>query len=172
MQRTVELLFAADEFSPTSSSSSRPLPREPFSIDDSATSLRRPPSEARRPSANGRRPRAGVGGVGSTGLGLWSLISWPFNIVYGVVTGTWYFISELKRAGSPKAANKPRQSGLSYPCPFFRVYHVSSSLHRDHQHLHKLKLAQIPLPPPFRSSEISSCSQATLQPRALYQTSI
>lgn len=61
--------------------------------------LPRTPIGSRRLSGTGARRIPG--GTTHTGLGLWSAITFPVRLVMGILSGTWYFLS---------------QSSLSPPC--------------------------------------------------------
>jgi hypothetical protein len=69
---------------------SRSGSRETFEFEDVNTG--RPPTGSRRLSATTPR-RQGSGTVASTGLNLWSTITFPFRLVVSILSGTWYFLS-------------------------------------------------------------------------------
>ena len=93
VQRTVNLIFSGggDAVSSPAASSSRSPRFSPMGVDDSAQSASYGPGQGRA-RALGAPKRAYSGNIG--GLGLWGFVTFPVRLVMGVLTGTWYFISE------------------------------------------------------------------------------
>ena len=69
---------------------SRSESREAFEFEDVDTAR---PAATRRISVTAPR-RQGSGNVASTGLNLWSTITFPVRLIVSILSGTWYFLSK------------------------------------------------------------------------------
>lgn len=82
LQRTVEQIFSMGSDPPAGPSRSSSTSHEQLEA-----MLPRAPIGARRLSGTTRNP-------GGVGLGLWGAITLPVRLVMGILSGTWYFLSE------------------------------------------------------------------------------
>ena len=128
LQRAVEQIFSGAASSapqPPRGGSSRG-PSRSTTIDGHDGFGIQPPPGSRRLSGTGGIPRS-PSGAGTSGVGLWGLLSSPVRLIWSILTGTWYFFSELP---TPPLRLQDPSSSQSAPLshsPSFPDYLVSSS---------------------------------------------